>query len=149
MAPYIQDSRTLNSIKWNLKESFTESFSQHSLGCARTYFWTHTYTRARAHLHTHTHTHTHTQASLLYYLIWACNHVCTVWKKSAFACLMLEIGKQVVIPTDRLGFGPWKEKIHNIMTNQERKCYYIDMHNHMCGEVTHFKLDVSLTVHRP
>ena len=68
--------------------------------------YTHTYTHTHTHLHTHTHTHTHTQASLLYYLIWACNHVCTVWKKSAFACLMLEIGKQVVIPTDRLGFGP-------------------------------------------
>jgi hypothetical protein len=97
------------------------------------------------YIYTHTHTHIHTQTSLLSYLIWACNHGYTVWKRSAFVCLMLEIGKKVVIATDRFCFGPLKEKRHSIMANHERKCYYIDILDHTCDNVTHFKVLIKKT----
>jgi hypothetical protein len=38
--------------------------------------------------------HTTTQMSLSYYLIWTFNNVCAIWTRSAFACLMLQIGKE-------------------------------------------------------
>jgi hypothetical protein len=66
--------------------------------------------------------YTYTQMSLLLYLIWACNNVYAFWVTSAFACLMLEIGKQgchsdesiwfwSVITNDRILYGKSREKM--------------------------------------
>ena len=59
-----------------------------------TYIYLYTHIHICVCLYVYTHTCAHTEAILFSCMIWACNHVFTVWKMSAFACLMLEIGKQ-------------------------------------------------------
>jgi hypothetical protein len=104
--------------------------------CVYTHIYTHTFT--------HTHTHTHRR---VFYLIWF-GHVITCIQSGKGVLLLAwcwKLENKVVIATDRLGFSPWKERRHNVMANQERKCYYIDMLNHMCDNVTPFKVLVKTT----
>ena len=88
--------------------------------------------------------YTYTQMSLLFYLIWACNNVYALWVRSAFACLVLEIGKQGCHSDGSIWFWSLKrEKTEYLMESQERKCYHIDILNLICDIMTCFNQEDS------
>lgn len=65
--------------------------------------------------------HTTTQMSLSYYLIWAYNNVCAIWTRSAFACLMLQIGKEGCHGDRSIWLSSKRERREDCMECQDKK----------------------------
>jgi hypothetical protein len=90
------------------------------------YIYTQTYTHTQTDIHTNKHACTRTQTYTerqVSYLIWFGHIIMCLHSGKGVALLAWcwELENKVVIATDRFGFGPWNEKRHNIMANQERE----------------------------